>query len=54
MISPVLSQASDDDATHDAEVALLENLKARAGDLRAAFDRCSDHWGFEDLVYQLR
>jgi len=37
---------------HDAEVALLDNLRSRRGELTALFDKFSSHWEFEDPVYR--
>lgn len=35
-----------------AEVALLDNLRRRADELRQLLESSSDHWGFEDPVYR--
>ncbi|MGH9200162.1 MAG: hypothetical protein ACRD2A_02870 [Vicinamibacterales bacterium] len=35
-----------------AELALLDNLRARRDELKLAFEKVSGHWGFEDPVYR--
>ncbi len=35
-----------------AEVALLDGLRRRAGELRRLLDSSNDHWHFEDPVYR--
>ncbi len=43
---------SPDDNLRAAEAVLLRNLHAHQAELKALFEKSSDHWGFEDPVYR--